>query len=175
MRTEARTASARYNKNNRPSTRLDTKDNNYIGDLAHIAVETYLNRLGIPYLSTRLEQYDETHGDAMDLELLGHRIDIKGTKLPEDHFFIYAKNIHNPSKLITHYLFVQINRDETQAHLYGFISKSDFMVKSRFFPKGTGYHFNHDNYGIMLWNLPDFKTWVVSQPELVEAGLKMGA
>ncbi len=178
MRAEAWKAGVRYNKNNRPSTRLDTTNNNYIGDLAHQAVEVYLDNIGVNYLSTRLDIYPETKGDLLDIELLGHKIDVKGTKLPDDHFFVYSKNIHNPSKMITDYLFVQISRDEKSAYLYGFISKSEFIVKSRFFPAGTGHHFNNDNYGIMLFKLPDFKSWVVEQPEMIEARFtasKLGA
>jgi hypothetical protein len=46
-------------------------------------------------------------------------------------------------------------------------------VQARFFPKGTGHNFNNDNYGIMLFKLPDFKSWVVDQPELIEAGMRL--
>ena len=163
MREEARGAQSRLNKRGSPSTRLDTTSNDYIGDLAHQAVEICLKNAGYQYQSTRLESYTQG-GDQFDVRVLDKKFDIKGTRLPDDYFYVYSKNAHNPSKEITDYLFVQITRDDQTAYIYGFINKADLISQAKEFPAGTGFNFNHDNLGIPLYKLDSLMHWLDVDP-----------
>lgn len=143
----------------RPSTRQDSAQNNFIGSLAHQAVEVCLTTHNIPFTSTRLERYAVNDGDELDIQVFDMRIDIKGTRLPDDHFYVYAQNVNNPAKDLTHYLFVRIDREWRCAFLYGLIGLADFKKKARLIRAGTN-GFNHPNFGIALYALPSVKGWV---------------
>lgn len=171
MRVEASQAVTRLGKRGSPSTLLDTLDNDYIGDLAHQVVEKYLTQLGVPFTSTRLDVYTGG-GDPLDIAILDKKIDIKGTRSPDDHFFVYSKNINNPSKAITDYLFVQLPRGDAVGYIYGLMAKSDFKTKGRLFMPAFGNAVKTECWGIALYKLTPFKNWVVDQPTLVEATFK---
>lgn len=127
---------ARFFDQNKHANRVDLKDDrDVIGALGHLAVETCFANAGVPYHSTRSEKYKKG-GDKYDLLYADDFIDIKSTverggihrfyyNVP---FLVLQSQLDNPkTDLITHFCFVTVEPDYRRAHVYGVISRLQFL------------------------------------------------
>lgn len=105
-----------------------------VGYCGHWAVEQVLDGWGIPYESTRTQIY--TGGDLFDLDIMGQKVDIKCTSIGrynEDYFYNHSFYIlkdwtdSEKSDLISDYIMVHIERDLSEARIFGVVNRQSLL------------------------------------------------
>lgn len=108
-------------KNQGKKTVNFSKNKNISGFLGHLAVERAIERLNLPYTSSRLVKFK--HGDTYDILFEDYSIEVKGLfgDLSEQYFFNEKLFVfdHHQRKNETHYCWVVIDRDRSAGHIYG--------------------------------------------------------
>lgn len=132
----------------------------YIGSLAHQAVEHAFYNLNLPYYSTRKEMYQG--GDSLDIQYEEDKIDVKGTEKEfnekyfyNEQFLVFQHQLDNPKiELLTHFIFVTIDPDYQTARIYGAITLNDFLKESK------EVNLMYKNKGIKAYQLTPFRKYV---------------
>lgn len=118
-------------------TRNTIPDKNIIGSLAHQAVEIAFGEIGFDFESTREKRYER--GDSCDIIYDQDLIDVKGSKgaLDEKWYFnrnmlVFQAQLDDPKfEAISHLIFVLVDLAAMEAHIYGVISRLEFLEKCR--------------------------------------------
>ena len=115
-------------------TRLAIDNHGVYGELGHMAVEEALDRMRLLYESTRKIRYNG--GDPYDIKYENDTIDVKATHGVIDQWFynkeflVFQAQLDDPkSELVSHFVFVVVNPDLTEAYIFGIIDKYDFLEK----------------------------------------------
>lgn len=135
-------------------TRNATELRDITGSLAHQAVEIKFKEMCRPFESYRLER--RTFGDRGDIKYENDLIDVKGqSKVWNNQFLIFDKEMESiERKGITHFCFVEINYDKSEAYIYGLINIYDFQEKS------VPVKLTWDNHAINIKYLKPFISYV---------------
>lgn len=135
------------------------EDRDIIGSLAHMAVEKAFEAFQIDCFSTRREMYNG--GDKFDIAFMDDRLDVKGTHgefnqwFYRKQFLIFTNQLQKAKMSeMTHFCFVEVNPDFSEAYIYGVISKEDFLEKSE--PVKLRY----DNQGIRAYDLTPLRKYI---------------
>lgn len=129
---EASFLKSKYGSNTRPVI----SERDIIGSLAHQAVEVFLDSQELAYKSYRKIKYQ--HGDNLDIEYENDKIDVKGTHGELDQWFynknflVFQDQLDDPKiNKLTHFVFVLVKPDFSEAYIFGIISIGDFLSKSK--------------------------------------------
>lgn len=110
-----------------------SSNKNISGFLGHLAVERAIERLNLPYTSSRLVKFK--HGDTYDILFEDYSIEVKGLfgDLSEQYFFNEKLFVfdHHQRKNETHYCWVVIDRDRGAGHIYGTMEADWFWESSQ--------------------------------------------
>jgi len=116
-------------------TRLAISNHGVYGELGHMAVEVALENLEVPFESTRTIRYHG--GDPYDIKYENDTIDVKATHGIIDKWFynkeflVFQAQLDDPKiELVSHFCFVLVNPDLTEAYIFGIIDVPDFLKNS---------------------------------------------
>lgn len=151
------------------TTRAAKNDRDIIGSLAHQIVESKFDDLGLPYKSTRKEQYKR--GDTLDIMYENDKIDVKGTEgepnekyFYNEQFYVFARQVDDPKFMqLSHLIFCKIAHDRSQGWIYGVMSVPDFIDGCVFVPAGT-HGLRWDNQEVRAHQLKPFLSYVFRVP-----------
>ncbi len=110
------------------------EDHNEVGLIGHWAVEVVLARWQIPFETTRRIKYK--NGDEYDLKIEEKLIDVKSSSIGKwdskyfynMDFFVLKDWTDDPKgDLIDDYIFVHLNRELTEARLFGVLPRSELL------------------------------------------------
>jgi hypothetical protein len=139
-------------------TRLAITNHGVYGELGHMAVEQAFEELGLYYESTRTIRYNG--GDPYDVKYENDTIDVKATHGVIDNwyynkeFLVFQAQLDDPKiELVTHFCFVVVNPDLTEAYIFGIIDVNDFLHNS--YPVKLKW----DNQGIRANKLRPFRNY----------------
>jgi hypothetical protein len=115
-------------KNQGSKTVNFSKNKNKSGFLGHLAVERAIERLNLPYTSSRTQKF--LHGDPYDIAFEDDFIEVKSLvgDFSEQYFFNKKLFVfdHHQRKGETHYCWVEVDRDFIGAHIYGVMTAEWF-------------------------------------------------
>jgi hypothetical protein len=139
---------------------INLKDNrDIIGSLAHQAVEQAFENTEMYFESTRKLKY--LHGDEYDIKYENDTIDIKGTAGTLDKWFynksflVITKQLEKEKiEKISHFCFVVVEPDYTQAYIFGLMERHNFVNKS------TNVSLKFENKMIRARELKPFRDYV---------------
>lgn len=116
-------------------TRLAISNHGVYGELGHMAVEAALENLEVPFESTRTIRYNG--GDPYDIKYEYDTIDVKATHGVIDKWFynkeflVFQAQLDDEKiELVSHFCFVVVNPDLTEAYIFGIIDVPDFLKNS---------------------------------------------
>lgn len=157
---EANFLRTKIGKNTRPAT----NKRDIIGSLAHQAVEKAIDTTSISYTSYRTTKYERC--DSCDIICNEQAIDVKGTKgqphakyFYREQFLVFANQVESTKfDLLDQLCFVQVDLDNMDAYIYGFISTHDFKEKAEII--GPNDFLRWKNYGIRARFLTPFHKFI---------------
>lgn len=120
-------------KNDGMKTKDMSPTKNVTGYLGHLALEKYLDAHGFAYETTRTDKmnggdkYNVAFGDDF-IDVKSHRHKPNPTWMHRDRVVVFD---HHQHKMETHFCFVIVTPDFTQAYIYGIINVDRFAEISR--------------------------------------------